>query len=604
MERSDVPVGHKRPRTAGMYQRRRAVTACLPCRTRKTKCDNIRPACGFCMRHNAQCTYGDTANDHSSFDPASLAILDRVNHVIKLLETHSSRSSHEIVSSSNQEVPQVSPDISSYEDRIVNDLDIQDELRLDTPRFPATINNCEGILRWPIFHNLAPCVESFVFETENQDSQIPNRPVSLGRGIQEDDIIPLAGRFLSYVHIKNPILDVSDFTRHVRDASMNGLRWDGQSCLILLACALGCLAVPFDSMSTWESTQSIDIPPVVWMETGATYYLAAKKRLGLIEPSLLSIQCLFLCGVFEMYSMRALSAWEYFNQACCQLQNLFWKRGLSRPSTDEQDSRKSRQLEQRLYWSCMKSEFELRCEIPLPSSGISRFDLSDVLPSPPTELLSPPSQDHGPVSPVMNHDEEGSWFYYLAEISFRRIMNRAFASIGGDGEGSWITNFQQMRIRHDLFKEQIEFWYSHIPPQINLNQGKECNPELAHYIRARVMAFREWIHRPFLYYAIHKSIDDAFMAQAMPLARKCLDLCLEHQLLIQPHLHHGTWYVARSCMTRALLLIAAFRCGKIEMPENWREGLDHALRTLRYWATKSLDLQRAADVLQDLIDAL
>ena len=61
--------GRKRPRISGMYQRKRAVAACQPCRVRKTKCDNIRPSCGFCTRHEAQCTYADPANDHSSYVP-------------------------------------------------------------------------------------------------------------------------------------------------------------------------------------------------------------------------------------------------------------------------------------------------------------------------------------------------------------------------------------------------------------------------------------------------------------------------------------------------------------------------------------------------------
>ncbi|KAF9893075.1 hypothetical protein FE257_012486 [Aspergillus nanangensis] len=603
MEHSDIPGSHKRRRISAMYQRRRAVTACLPCRTRKTKCDNIRPtsAIPFFSSPNA---------NHRSwwdrFDPASLAILERVNHVIELLETPSSKSPHRIGSSGIHNKPDRSDFISSYDDQIANDLNAQDELRVDTPGFPATINSCEGVLRWPIFNNLAPCTQSFVFETEIKNTQTSNASVSLGGSVQDDDMVLLAERFLSYVHIKNPVLNVSGFKRHVRDVAMNGLRWDGQSCLILLACALGCVAVPFNSIGDWEDLPSVAVPQAAHKDSGATYYLAAKKRLGLIEPSWLRIQCLFLCGVFEMYSMRPLCAWEYFKQACGQLENLFWKQSLTTPLGEDDHADESRQLQQRLYWSCMKSEFELRCEIPLPPSGIARFNLSDVLPSPPAEVLLPLSQeelDHGiPVPAVVDHDEERSWFYYLAEISFRRMMDRAFASIGGDGETDWITNFQQLRVRHRLFQEQIEFWCSHIPPPISFNEREELNHELAHHIRARETSFREWIHRPFLYYVVHQPLDDPFVAEAIPLARECLALCVKQQLMIPPHLHHGTWFQARNSMTRALLLIAAAKCGKIELPGNWKQGLDHAFQTLRYWARNAPDLEKAADALQELMD--
>lgn len=60
--------GNKRRRTSGMYQRRRAVAACGPCRVRKTKCDNVRPACGFCQRNGGLCTYPDTSNDFSTYE--------------------------------------------------------------------------------------------------------------------------------------------------------------------------------------------------------------------------------------------------------------------------------------------------------------------------------------------------------------------------------------------------------------------------------------------------------------------------------------------------------------------------------------------------------
>lgn len=88
---------------------------------------------------------------------------------------------------------------------------IQDELRLESPGFPANINNCESILRWPVFNDLALSSVSFVLENEREDGQMQSGSVPLSRGIQEDELQPLSERFLSYVHVKNPILDVADF---------------------------------------------------------------------------------------------------------------------------------------------------------------------------------------------------------------------------------------------------------------------------------------------------------------------------------------------------------------------------------------------------------
>lgn len=37
--------------------RKRAPTACDSCRSRKTKCDNVKPACGSCVRTGIECYY-------------------------------------------------------------------------------------------------------------------------------------------------------------------------------------------------------------------------------------------------------------------------------------------------------------------------------------------------------------------------------------------------------------------------------------------------------------------------------------------------------------------------------------------------------------------
>lgn len=73
-------------RTSVTYPRKRAVTACDTCRLKKTKCDNVRPLCGSCARNgNSNCQYStdDQLNDYSSYDPASLNILTKLDVILK-----------------------------------------------------------------------------------------------------------------------------------------------------------------------------------------------------------------------------------------------------------------------------------------------------------------------------------------------------------------------------------------------------------------------------------------------------------------------------------------------------------------------------------------
>ncbi|KAM5345649.1 hypothetical protein ACJ41O_011510 [Fusarium nematophilum] len=627
---ADGGQGNKRQRTAAMYHRKRAVTACQSCRLRKTKCDNVRPVCGFCSRNGAQCVYpGADTNDYSTYDPASLTILDRINHVVSLLESRplavlvndpqsvdearrASEHSSTITPQVSQRVLSVSPAGMQNEANAHLPHDILQAL--DNPGFPSATNNCESILHWPIYDGLVPDIQSFVLESE-QDVDAsgteprPTRGGSLGRGVQEDDFIPLSKKFLAYVHVKNPILDVADYKSKVRDAAENGPRWDGPSCLVLISCALACLSAPFHSEvgldGTPESTRST-ASACVDQETAASYYLAAKKRLGLLQPSLLYIQCLFLCGVHEMYCLRPLQAWFHFNRACVDLRNLLWARSQRRPNPmgSHDISREMHRLEQRLYWSCVKSEYELRCEIPLPPSGIIHYNYPDMFPSPPTELTSPTTQnqDLDMLQDDIVPEEEKSWFYYLAEISYRRMMNRIMAVMGRDGTQGWINNIRGTLEQCKDFNEQIDIWYSHIPPQIDPKDENLSNNELAQFVKNRALTAREWIHRPFLFYVIHQPPEDPYYESAMPLARRCLELCVKHLFRTYGHhRHHGTWYIGRACMTRSLVLLAAEKSGRVDMPEGWRDALEIARWTMRRWSGEAPDLHWALAVLDGVV---
>ena len=55
------------------------------CRARKTKCDNKRPSCTYCESVGATCIQSPV--DLSSFDPASLKILDRLDDLERLLRS-------------------------------------------------------------------------------------------------------------------------------------------------------------------------------------------------------------------------------------------------------------------------------------------------------------------------------------------------------------------------------------------------------------------------------------------------------------------------------------------------------------------------------------
>lgn len=144
--------------------------------------------------------------------------------------------------------------------------------------------------------------------------------------------------------------------------------------------------------------------------------------------------------------------------------------------------------------------------------------------------------------------------------------------------------------------------YSHIPSPIDPKRHEAAGDELTVYVKNRERAGREWIHRPLLYHVLHNSPGDPNYDLAMPAAQRCLELCVEHLFSsIGHHRHHGTWYIARTCVTRVLLLVAAARSCKFSMPQGWKDAIEIALRILSRWAAEAPDLRWAEEVLSCVV---
>lgn len=99
----------------------------------------------------------------------------------------------------------------------------------------------------------------------------------------------------------------------------------------LLASALACYAVPWQPSAdtytgeimgpTAESCLAVSDENENKIAAEA-YFQAAKKRIGLLESSILDVQCLFFASVFERYAFRPASAWSYIQLGCTRLQDI------------------------------------------------------------------------------------------------------------------------------------------------------------------------------------------------------------------------------------------------------------------------------------------
>ena len=209
------------------------------------------------------------------------------------------------------------------------------------------------------------------------------------------------------------------------------------------------------------------------LQHGEAYYNLARRRFGLLRTGILAPQCHFPAGVYLMYTMRPLLAWSEFHSASksyflylhCRARQTSALRNTTQAS-------RRRRLEQRLYWSCYKAECEVRAEMDLPDSSLADLQYPDTHPSPPEIDIASPTPvvesligDRMVQSPsgtkllVSHQQQEQSWFYYLTEITLRRIGNRVLNTLYSAGYASWANNMMPFMVNAaEEFEQQLQEW--------------------------------------------------------------------------------------------------------------------------------------------------
>ena len=248
------------------------------------------------------------------FDPGSLAILERVDYVIQLLENQGSQ----LIPLGNQahilnpSAPNTSSKENGSQESPLNpfippnsndgiDMSIEDAATLTEALEVSDSCSSSRILTWPIFESKVDHahLNTYFFEPQktlaSETSPSPSnlhdwpglscRTYHTGRGIREEDVPPFVQEFLEKVHIKNPILDPPILVEMTRRVTEEGFKWDESSCLILIACALANLASDFSlTKPNADETSHSDAKDYA---TAEQYYTSARKRIGVsVNPSI------------------------------------------------------------------------------------------------------------------------------------------------------------------------------------------------------------------------------------------------------------------------------------------------------------------------------
>lgn len=355
-----------------------------------------------------------------------------------------------------------------------------------------------------------------------------------------------------------------------------------------------------------------------------------------------------------MYTFRPLSAWNHFYQASTFYRlRLRLIDGLDKSAyeAEQQGASTTQRLEQSLYWSCFKSEVEIRVELPLPQSAIAEYEYPALFPTPPTLSDEYPNrQDHASGwtsmhgTPddnaglsglgVCNHitrlfNEEQSWYYYLTEVALRRIGNRVLNSFYREEPSTW-SNIKPLIPIALEFESQIDAWLANLPPAMQSfdsdrgfsSQRQRSMPdaqesismELSWALSNRFLEIRLWLYQPFLFFAVHNPggttvpspLSNEEYTTVQGLVQSGLDCSMKIlQARCLRHRHHGIWFDLRALVTASLIFIALARSGNTSLPNihprGLRNHLSNTLEALTYWEDEAPDIKKARGVLENLL---
>ncbi|KAL3422361.1 C6 zinc finger domain-containing protein [Phlyctema vagabunda] len=556
-----------RPKDRPAYPRRRAVQACCTCRKRRTKCDNEQPACTSCVDLGIECFYEE--KDKSTFDAASLAILQRLDTLEALVRTGNQ------ISTRIQQAPEETSPLTTLKN-------------LGSPALEreTTANhyyiNIETVLSWHVFHrhNLTGKLDLKHFLQSEHPRPLPI-PISVSSDLETNGA-ELLQKFFENVHIYNPILEIATVKQYLRDAQFNGFAWDAQSCLLLLVYALG--SVPTVHESTVLETSSSYRNSETCRKAEA-FFGAAQKRMGslLCHSGVVEAQCFFLAGVYLMATLRPIEAWKMFVQAlaCCQ--------GFNTHDPTEEE----RQLQEGIYWTCFKSELELRLELNIANHRVWDLTYPSFFPSPPKDLKT---------------QGEAAWYFYLAEIALRRLGNRILNYIYTNGLSDTSTADVVDAVMN--FEQQATDWLSSLPPTLRLDQNVDEeglnsseNEALRFILNGHLLDCYEMMYWPFIVEAINGRLSND--PESHRLAKKGLLICVQRIDRNESGFyqrHHGTWLMLRSCTRSALVLLGARLSGLPDLATlEWKGAVEKVIRMLRYWKDEAKDVPDRLDVLENLM---
>ncbi|KAL8358879.1 hypothetical protein RB601_008222 [Gaeumannomyces tritici] len=221
--------------------------------------------------------------------------------------------------------------------------------------------------------------------------------------------------------------------------------------------------------------------------------------------------------------------------------------------------------------------------------------------------------------------ERTSWYFYLSEISLRRLCARIGAELLELREkhaSSQPGFLAAVAANIPSYEEQTLDWIRSLPPCLSFDAAPEKGDICRFVLRGQALNIYEMIYWPFLStilggdgvstHGYFNGSDQAGLHRQ--LAQKGLDYHLYRLVVNKPgyqHWHHGTLYMMHSCYRSSLILVAAaIGCApggedggdgsrfRLSVPPGWHQSVGEVLSLLAIWSTETSEFDQVRSVLE------
>lgn len=211
-----------------------------------------------------------------------------------------------------------------------------------------------------------------------------------------------------------------------------------------------------------------------------------------------------------------------------------------------------------------------------------------------------------------------SYYYYLAEISLRRLLNRTRSAATMLSPTVDSHTASQLADTLQKLEGQLQQWLDCLPSALQFiippdSRPPLDEPELVKLMRERYAEVRELLCRAYLYMCLHggmrltRSQAETFGAHAsLGLRLSIYRIQTENPFFRHP----GSWGACRVRFNHALCLIAAYRgkeagiesAAHIVVPPLWRECVGLVQERLHVWSDQGGGIRELGTILDWLLE--